>query len=276
MLLFVATVVIVFVSAGTSGDAADVEGLTPAPSATDEDRSELSAAREPPSDGASSAPGRTEGSASTSGDGSAGTIDGGLTPPPGEIDGGTTPSPDAVDDRSDGSGSTPGSSTTPMPTDGVDHPDVDERTPPTATDSRIEESVGEGDSVAAVADVGGADGGERAPRATGGEETAADAGRDDEQTTTDDGGSDPLDDPRTAVAADLDPADVSALVDRLADGTDLDPAVRLLGTAGRERPELLDRTDAVDRLRDLRLDPDPAVSRAATEALDAMQEQPDP
>lgn len=257
MLLFVTTVVIVFVSAGTSGDAADVEGLTPAPSATDEDRSELSAAREPPSDGASSAPGRTEGSASTSDDGSAGTIDGGLTSPPGEIDGGTTPSPDAVDDRSDGSGSTPGSSTTPMP-----------------TDSRIEEPVGEGDSEAAVADVGGADGGERASRATGGEETAADAGRDDEQTTTDDGGSDPLDDPRTAVAADLDPADVSALVDRLADGTDLDPAVRLLGTAGRERPELLDRTDAVDRLRDLRLDPDPAVSRAATEALDAMQEQP--
>jgi HEAT repeat protein len=36
---------------------------------------------------------------------------------------------------------------------------------------------------------------------------------------------------------------------------------------------LIGRTDAVDRLRDLRLDPDPTVSRAATEVLDDVADE---
>ncbi|MFC7174250.1 hypothetical protein ACFQL0_14630 [Haloplanus litoreus] len=78
------------------------------------------------------------------------------------------------------------------------------------------------------------------------------------------------DDPTSVPVADLDPDDVSALLDRMEAGDGLERTADRLEAVAAERPELLDHTDAVDRLRDLRLDPDPAVSRAATEALDGV------
>jgi hypothetical protein len=70
-----------------------------------------------------------------------------------------------------------------------------------------------------------------------------------------------------ASMADVDADDVATLAERLEGGDDAAEAARGLAEIAAERPTLLRDTTAESRLRDLRLDPDPAVSEAASEAV---------
>ncbi|GAB6861110.1 Ig-like domain-containing protein [Haloplanus litoreus] len=78
-----------------------------------------------------------------------------------------------------------------------------------------------------------------------------------------------------ASIADVDAADVSTLVEQLDDAESVADAARGLAEVAAERPALLRDTDAESRLRDLRLDPDPAVSDAASEAVHHLTEADD-
>jgi len=80
-----------------------------------------------------------------------------------------------------------------------------------------------------------------------------------------------------ASMAAVDAADVSTLVEQLDDddAASVADAARGLADVASERPALLRDTDAESRLRDLRLDPDPAVSDAASEAVRHLTEADD-